>query len=86
VAPSSAGQNDELVAIAGAVLGGVSLRGGEGTIYGMIVGALIIRLLYMMGVFWEISSAVEGFMIGLILLVGITLDELLRRRESARVK
>lgn len=86
VAPSSAGQNDELIAIAGAVLGGVSLRGGEGTIYGMIVGALIIRLLYMMSVFWRIPSAVEGLMIGLILLIGITLDELLRRRESARVK
>ncbi len=86
VAPSSAGQGDELIAIAGAVLGGVSLRGGEGTVYGMIVGTLIIRLLSMMNTFWNIPSAVEGIMIGVILLVGITLDELLRRRESARVK
>jgi ribose transport system permease protein len=84
VAPSSAGQGDELIAIAGAVLGGCSLRGGEGTVYGMIVGTLIIRLLSMMNTFWNISSAVEGIMIGFILLMGITLDELLRRRESGR--
>jgi ribose transport system permease protein len=86
VAPSSAGQGDELIAIAGAVLGGCSLRGGEGTIYGMIVGTLIIRLLSMMNTFWNIPSAVEGLMIGMILLVGITLDELLRRRETGRAK
>ncbi len=86
VAPSSAGQGDELIAIAGAVLGGCSLRGGEGTVYGMIVGTLIIRILNMMNTFWNISSAVEGIMIGFILLVGITLDEVLRRRESGRSK
>ena len=81
VAPSSAGQSDELIAIAGAVLGGCSLRGGEGTVYGIIVGTLIIRILSMMNTFWNIPSAVEGLMVGLILLMGITLDELLRRRE-----
>jgi ribose transport system permease protein len=86
VAPSSAGEGDELIAIAGAVLGGCSLRGGEGTIYGIVVGTLIIRLLNMMTTFWALPSAVEGFMIGLILLLGITLDELLRRRESGRAK
>jgi ribose transport system permease protein len=84
VAPSSAGQGDELIAIAGAVLGGCSLRGGEGTVYGMIVGTLIIRILSMMNTFWNIPSAVEGIMIGMILLIGITLDELLRRREKAK--
>jgi hypothetical protein len=47
---------------------------------------LIIRLLSMMNTFWNIPSAVEGIMIGIILLVGITLDELLRRRESGRAK
>jgi ribose transport system permease protein len=84
VAPSTTGQNDELIAIAGAVLGGCTLRGGEGTIYGMIVGTIIIQILKMMNTFWSISSAVEGIMIGGILLLGIILDELLRRREHAR--
>ncbi len=84
VAPSSAGEGYELIAIAGAVLGGCSLRGGEGTVYGIIVGTLIIRILNMMTTFWDIPSSVEGLMIGLILLIGIILDELLRRREVRR--
>lgn len=84
VAPSSTGQGDELIAIAGAVLGGCSLRGGEGTVVGMVVGALIIRILSMMNTFWNIPSAVEGIMIGVILLLGITLDEVLRRREKGK--
>jgi ribose transport system permease protein len=84
VAPSTTGQNDELIAIAGAVLGGCTLRGGEGTVYGMAAGTIIIQLLRMMNTFWRISSAVEGIMIGGILLLGIILDETLRRRERAR--
>jgi ribose transport system permease protein len=84
VAPSTTGQNDELIAIAGAVLGGCTLRGGEGTVYGMAAGTIIIQLLRMMNTFWRISSAVEGIMIGGILLLGIILDELLRRRERAK--
>ena len=85
VAPSSTGQNDELMAIAGAVLGGCTLRGGEGTIYGMVVGTLIIQILRMMNTFWGIPSAVEGMMIGVILLLGTILDELLRTRQMRQL-
>jgi ribose transport system permease protein len=84
VAPSTIGQNDELMAIAGAVLGGCTLRGGEGTIYGMVAGTMIIQILRMMNTFWGIPSAVEGTMIGVILLCGIILDEVLRRRDRSR--
>ena len=43
--PSSAGNLLELYAITGAVLGGCSLRGGEGTIPGMLLGAAVLPLL-----------------------------------------
>jgi ribose transport system permease protein len=82
VEPSSTGQNDELMAIAGAVLGGCTLRGGEGTVYGMVVGTMIIQILLMMNSFWRVSPALEGTMIGTILLLGVILDELLRRRDA----
>jgi ribose transport system permease protein len=84
VTPSNIGQNDELIAIAGAVLGGCTLRGGEGTIYGMVVGTMIIQILRMMNTFWGIPSAAEGMLIGIILLAGIILDELLRRHGGRR--
>jgi len=79
--PAAIGQNDELMAIAGAVLGGCTLRGGEGTVYGMIVGTMIIQILMMMNTFWAVPTELEGTMIGVILLLGVILDELLRRRE-----
>ena len=46
VQPAGTGNFYELYAIAAAVLGGCSLRGGEGTILGVIIAAAVLRLLY----------------------------------------
>ncbi len=45
VVPSMHGNFFELYAIAGAVLGGCSLRGGEGTVVGMIIGTTVLLIL-----------------------------------------
>jgi ribose transport system permease protein len=82
VEPAQIGQNDELMAIAAAVLGGCTLRGGEGTVCGMVVGTMIILILLMMNTFWRIPNSVEGMLIGFILLLGIILDEVLRWRSG----
>ena len=78
VTPSNTGSFDELYAIAGAVLGGCSLRGGEGTIPGFLIGTAILIILNSMGVFWKISDQWNGILIGSILLLGTILDEVLR--------
>src|ERR1700710_956385 len=46
VSPSTFGNFYELYAIAAAVLGGCSLRGGEGSIAGVLIGAAVMRVLY----------------------------------------
>jgi len=46
VQPASMGNFYELYAIAAAVLGGCSLRGGEGSILGVLLGPAVMRLLY----------------------------------------
>jgi len=46
VQPENLGNFYELYAIAAAVLGGCSLRGGEGSIFGVIIGAAVMRVLY----------------------------------------
>jgi ribose transport system permease protein len=84
VQPSGAGNMDELYAIAGAVLGGFSLRGGDGTILGILIGACIIRILPNMTTMWGVSNTLEPVVIGLALLMGATVDELLRRRRASR--
>lgn len=84
VVPSETGSNLELYAIAGAVLGGCSLRGGEGTTLGMLIGAAILVLLPNLTNMWGIRSALEPTVVGGALLVCAVLDELLRRRGEGR--
>jgi ribose transport system permease protein len=81
--PSTTGGFLELYAIAGAVLGGCSLRGGEGSIVGIIAGATILVLLPNLTNMWGIESALEFTVIGGALLLGAILDELLKRRGRA---
>jgi len=81
--PSSTGGSFELYAIAGAVLGGCSLRGGEGSVLGIIVGTAIIQVLPNMVNMWGISSQLEETVIGAALLMGAILDELLRPRQRS---
>jgi ribose transport system permease protein len=80
VQSNSAGETWELYAILGAVLGGCSLRGGEGTAVGMVLGAMVLPLLVNLIGFRGIESNVIPAVIGLTLLVGTIVDELIRRR------
>ena len=82
--PTSAGSWLELYAITGAVLGGCSLRGGEGTVPGAFLGAAVLPLLRMLCSFAGISNEIEYAVIGAVLLVGTILDEMLKRRASRR--
>jgi ribose transport system permease protein len=78
VQPSSTGNMMELIAIAGAVFGGCSLRGGEGTTIGMLVGTAILTLLSNLINMLEIKDSLEPTVIGVALLACAILDEVLR--------
>jgi len=82
--PSSTGTFMELYAIAGAVLGGCSLRGGEGSLPGMIIGASILVLLGNLTIMLGIPSSLEYTVIGGALLTGAILDEVLRRVKLSK--
>jgi ribose transport system permease protein len=82
--PTSAGSWLELYAITGAVLGGCSLRGGEGTVPGAFLGAAVLPLLRMLCSFGGISNEIEYAVIGAVLLVGTIIDEMLKRRAARR--
>ncbi len=84
VEPSGHGSFYELYAIAAAVLGGSSLRGGEGSILGVIIGASIMRVLYNAPDMIGIASQLEMFTIGIVLLIGIIVDETARRTAAKR--
>lgn len=81
---TSAGSWLELYAITGAVLGGCSLRGGEGTVPGMFLGAAVLPLLRQLCSFGDISNELEYAVIGVALLLGTIADEVLKRRTARR--
>ena len=83
VQPSETGNFMELYAIAGAVLGGCSLRGGDGNVLGILVGTCIMWLLPNLTSMWRIPSSLEYTVIGAALLVGAVMDEVLRSKASA---
>ncbi|HEX4416052.1 MAG TPA: ABC transporter permease [Lacipirellulaceae bacterium] len=88
--PSDFGSFYELYAIAAAVLGGCSLRGGEGSIIGVVIGAAVMVVLSnAINLVHPKYQNVEFAIIGGVILLGVLADELARRlvasrRETAR--
>ncbi len=85
--PSDFGNFYELYAIAAAVLGGCSLRGGEGSILGLLVGsALMVVLSNMINLVHPGYQNIEFAIIGGVILAGVVTDEVVRwvtRRRPA---
>jgi ribose transport system permease protein len=78
----TAGQGYELQAIAAVVIGGGSLRGGEGSVIGTLIGALIMGLLSNGSDLLGISPYLQQAIIGAVIIVAVTFDELRKRRAS----
>ena len=82
--PVDFGNFYELYAIAAAVLGGCSLRGGEGTILGVIIGAALMQVLRNMITLATTHSNIEFAIIGAVILFGVIADELVKRYAVKR--
>ena len=76
----TAGQGYELQAIAAVVIGGGSLRGGEGSVVGTLVGAFIMGLLSNGSDLKGISPYWQQAIIGAIIILAVSVDELRKRR------
>lgn len=84
IQPAAHGNFYELYAIAAAVLGGCSLRGGEGSIVGVIIGATVMRVLYNSINLLQIPTQLEFAIIGAVILAGVIADELVKRVVARR--
>lgn len=84
VQPAGHGDFYELYAIAAAVLGGCSLRGGEGSILGVVIGAAVMRVLYNSINLLGIPTQLEFAIIGVVILLGVIADELVKRFAAMR--
>ena len=77
-----AGMMYELDAIAATVIGGTSLMGGEGSLGGTLVGALIMGVLRNGLNLLGVSSFLQQIVIGGVIVVAVLLDTILKRRKS----
>jgi ribose transport system permease protein len=83
------GQSYELIAIAGAVLGGCSLRGGEGTIIGVLIGCMIMQIIdngfnYFKVGNWVPNENWKAIVNGAVILIAVILDRTVHIVQSRR--
>jgi ribose transport system permease protein len=87
ISPSSHGQTYELYGIAAAVMGGCSLRGGEGSILGIILGTALLQLIQNLVVLLNIADSLNLGILGTVILISALVDVMLgsnwRRRPAA---
>ena len=75
ISPASHGNFYELYAIAAAVLGGFSLRGGEGSIVGVILGVILLQELQNLVNLLGIPSSLNFAVMGGVILIGVLVDQ-----------
>lgn len=76
------GTGRELDAIAAAVIGGVAFGGGEGKVFGIILGVLILSIIKNGLNLYNVSSFVQLIVIGIIIIGAIVVDRYRHRSEA----
>jgi ribose transport system permease protein len=82
ISPSTHGSFYELYGIAAAVLGGCSLRGGEGSIAGILIGTALLQVLQNLVNLLGVPSSLNFAVMGAVILIGAIVDEILKRRAA----
>ncbi len=81
-AEAVAGTGYELTVIASVVIGGTSLFGGVGTIFGTVIGAILIGVLLNGLVLMNVSSYVQQIIIGVIIVLAVAFDTFAKSRRK----
>ncbi|HXI73772.1 MAG TPA: ABC transporter permease [Verrucomicrobiae bacterium] len=84
VGPSNHGNFYELYGIAAAVLGGCSLRGGEGSVLGIVIGTALLLVLQNLVNLLGIPSSLNFAVMGAVVLFGVLADQLFKNRSAKK--
>jgi ribose transport system permease protein len=85
VSPSTHGNFYELYGIAAAVLGGCSLRGGEGSVVGILIGTALLQVLQNLVNLLGIPSSLNLAVMGGVVLVGVLADQIIKQRMRKKI-
>jgi len=80
-AEAVAGTGYELTVIASVVIGGTSLFGGAGTIFGTVIGSILIGVLLNGLVLMNVSSYIQQIVIGVIIVLAVAFDTFAKSRR-----
>jgi inositol transport system permease protein len=80
-AEAVAGQGYELRVIASVVIGGTSLFGGQGSVFGTVIGSILIGVLYNGLVLMNVSSYIQQIIIGVIIVLAVAFDQFAKSRS-----
>lgn len=83
-AVSVAGVGAELRVITAVILGGASLTGGKGTVWGAIIGVIFIALIQNILIISDVSSTWQSIVIGVVLITAVALDSSAVRQRLSR--
>ncbi|QOI99207.1 MAG: ABC transporter permease [Phycisphaeraceae bacterium] len=83
-AEPAAGQGYELNVIAAAVIGGVSLSGGRGSVLGAVLGAILVQMITNAIVILDIDNSYFRVVMGAAIVAAVVLDQLKSRLGKAR--
>jgi D-xylose transport system permease protein len=78
------GTLDELRVIAAAVIGGTALAGGVGTVYGAILGAVIMQSLQSGMAMVGVDAPFQNIVVGFVLVLAVWIDIQYRKRSGAK--
>ena len=84
VSPANHGNAYELYGIAAAVLGGCSLRGGEGSVVGIVIGTALLQVLRNLVNLLGIPSSLDFAVMGAVILLGVMADQIFTERRNRR--
>jgi len=84
VSPANHGNAYELYGIAAAVLGGCSLRGGEGSVIGIVIGTALLQVLRNLVNLLDIPSSLDFAVMGAVILIGVMADQIFTERRNKR--
>ena len=85
ISPSNHGNFYELYGIAAAVLGGCSLRGGEGSVIGILIGTALLQVLQNLVNLLGIPSSLNFAVMGAVVLAGVLADQFFQSRAQKRL-
>lgn len=86
VGDPQSGGGIELFAVAGAVIGGTPLAGGKATVFGAIIGAILLTAVAVGLVYFQIPATWAQFATGAVILGAVSVDGLVQRQRNIGAK